>query len=75
MSNQIWELVHIGFIDRLNMSKDDIKFFEDLIIRHPGDQSYAIFVETINLLKKELKNTRNEYKKMYGFYPKNSLKC
>jgi hypothetical protein len=67
-----WEIVHDHFLDRLKTSKDDLKFFEDLIIRHPGEEHYKIFLKTIDLLKKETKLIRNEYKSVYGFFPKPS---
>lgn len=72
MSKPQWEITHDHFLDRLKTSKDDIRFFEELIIRHPGDKTYAIFLETISLLQQETKIIRKEYKSVYGFFPKNS---
>ena len=70
MNKQEWELIHEHFISMIKMSMDDITFFKELIIRHPGDPLYKSFNDTLKLLKNELKLLRKEYKDFYGFFPK-----
>ena len=68
-----WELLHEWKIDDIEFEIKDRDFFIEMLVMHPEDDVGIGYRSLISLLNKKIKVLRNQYKAIYGKFPKRKI--
>jgi hypothetical protein len=70
INKPFWQIKHEWWIEDLNLELNDKDIMVKLLQKHPDDILSAGFRDIIKTIDSRIKRIKQEYKKIYGIYPK-----